>query len=194
MRSGAGLMLRRVLVGLLVSLVLVAPFALGAQAQAGCGTLAGAWKSVPAPDFPEGDRPMTAYAVHPLRPSIMFATNGTVVMKTSDGGCAWKVAYEPEAGNLPLESPLEARIVSIDIPESASGASMVFLTLTEQAGPANRPRVLRSLDAGSTWQPADVGLPPTGVPSLLRVAPSDPQRLYLGISMDANGAPASFPV
>ena len=194
MYSGAGLMLRRVLVGLLVSLVLVAPFALGAQAQTACGTVSESWTSIPAPAFPKGDRPLTAYAVHPLRPSVMFATNGTVVMKSTDGGCAWKLAYEPEAGTLPLESPLEATIGSIVIPEAPAGATMVFLTLTEKAGPANRPRVLRSLDGGTTWQPADVGLPPTGVPSMLRVAPSDPQKLYLGISMDADGAPASFPV
>lgn len=194
MYGGAGLMMRRVLVGLLVSLVLVAPFALGAQAQTGCGTVSGSWTSIPAPDFPAGDRPMTAYAVHPLRPSTMFATNGTVVMRSTDGGCGWKLAYEPDPGTLPLGSSLETRVVSIDIPESPAGATMAFLTLAEKVGPAIRPRVLRSLDGGATWQPADAGLPPAGVPSMLRVAPGDPQRLYLGISMDAEGAPASFPV
>lgn len=191
MYSGSGLILRRVLVGLLVSLVLVAPFALGAQAQTGCSTITGAWTSIPAPSFPTGDRPLTAYAVHPLRPSVMFATNGSVVMKSTDGGCAWKLAYEQEAGALPVDNPLEASVESISIPESPAGATMVFLTLAEQAGPATRPRVLRSLDGGGTWQTADVGLPPAGLPSMLRVAPGDPQKLYLGISVDADG---TFPV
>ena len=193
MHSGAIGMLRRLLVGLLVSLVLVAPFALGAQAQVSCATVSGDWTSIPAPRFPEGGKALTAYAVHPQRPSAMFATNGTVVMRSTDGGCAWKLAYEPEAGTLPLDSPIEATITSITIPESPAGATLVFLTLDEQVGPAHRPRVLRSADAGGSWQPAEAGLPPTGSPSMLRVAPSDPQKLYLGISMDADSAPA-FPL
>lgn len=196
MHRGADQMLRRMFVGLLASLVLVAPFTLGAaRAQVPCGIVSGDWTSIPAPAFPEGGRALSAYAVHPLKPSLMFATNGTVVMKSIDGGCAWKVAYEPEAGTLPVDVPAEATIESITVPEARAGATMVFLSLEEQVGPVLRPRVLRSMDGGTSWQPADTGLPPSGSPYLLRIAPNDPQKLYLGVSVDNESAPPPrFPV
>lgn len=195
MHAGADQMMRRLLVGLLASLVLVAPFALGAQAQVSCGAVSNGWTSIPAPGFPDGGKALTAYAVHPRKPSVMFGTNGTVVMKSTDGGCGWKVTYEPEAAALPLDAPVDATIRSITIPEAPAGATMVFLVLEERVGPASKPRVLRSLDAGSSWQPADVGLPPTGAASMLRIAPSDPQKLYLGMSVDNESASEPrFPV
>ena len=195
MQSGSNQAVRRVLAGLLASLVLVAPFTIGAaRAQDSCGVVSGDWTSVAAPSFPTGGKPLTAYAVHPLRPSLMFATNGTVVMRSNDGGCNWKVVYEPETAALPVDAA-EATIRSIVVPESPAGATMVFLLLEEQVGPALRPRLLRSVDGGGSWQPADVGLPPAGSPSLLRIARSDPQKLYLAISADGGSTPEPrFPV
>ena len=196
MQSGSNQVVRRVLAGLLASLVLVAPFTIdAASAQDSCGVVSGDWTSVAAPSFPTGAKPLTAYAVHPLRPSLMFATNGTVVMRSNDGGCDWKVVYEPEAAALPVDAPGEAAIKSIVVPESPAGATMVFLLLDEQVGPALRPRLLRSVDGGGSWQPADAGLPPAGSASLLRIAPSDPQKLYLAISADDESTPEPrFPV
>ncbi len=173
---------KRICVGLLASLVLVAPFTLGtASAQTSCGVDAGNWTSVDAPRFTAGGRGLTAYAIAPTAPSQIFTTNGTVVMRSADGGCSWREVYAPgETGPVPVAAA-EETIEAIAIPEGSG--SRVYLMIREQAGPVVRPKVLRSDDSGGSWTAADAGLPPTGDPAFLRVAPSDPDRLYLAIAV-----------
>lgn len=169
---------KRVSVGLLASFVFAAPFALGpARAAAGCGTARNmVWTTIAAPAFPAGGKAMTAFTIDPRQPTRMFASNGDVLVRSTNGGCDWKQVYEPETGALPLEA-VEQRIQ--DVVVSESGGS-VYLLIEESAGPVTRPRVVRSDDGGGSWQPADIGLPP-GNPAFLRVAPSDPDVVYLAV-------------
>ena len=174
-------MLKRLAVGLLASLVLVAPFGLtSAAAAAACGTTSGNWTTIPAPAFPSGPAAMQAFTIDPRRPSRMFASNGDVLMRSLDGGCQWKKVYEPETNALPAGT-VEPAIEEIAVAES--GGDRVYAMLSETVGPAQRPRVVRSTDGGDSWQPAEAGLPATGDPAFLRVAPSDPDVVYLAVAV-----------
>lgn len=181
MSDRPGRAFQRVSVGLLASLVLVAPFALvPARAAATCGVERSYWTTIAAPAFPSGGKAMTAFTVNPRQPAQMFASNGAVVMRSANGGCDWKKVYEPETNGLPLEA-VEQTIEDIAVPEAGGGR--VFVMLRESAGPINRPRIVRSDNAGGSWEPADAGLPPTGDPAFLRVAPSDPDVVYLALAV-----------
>ena len=173
---------KRLFVGLLASLVLSAPFALGpAGAQVGCGTEAGDWTSLPAPAFSSGGRAIVDFAVAPRKPSLMYATNGEVVMRSVDGGCSWRESYKPGTATLPTDAAGEGVIEAVVASESTP--TRAYLMIQQTVGPASRPEVLRTDNAGATWQPASAGLPPTGAPAFLRVAPSDPDTAYLAIAV-----------
>ncbi len=174
---------RRVIVGFLASLVFAAPFAAGlATAQPSCVDEAGGnWVTLKAPRFPSGSPSLAGYAVNPTLPNRLFATNGSVVMGSTDGGCSWKTAYDPATDGGPAVVATEQRIEAIVIPET--GPERAYLMIEEKAGPVVRPRVMRSDDAGRSWAPAETGLPPTGEPTFLRVAPSQPDTLYLGVGV-----------
>ncbi|MDP9068200.1 MAG: hypothetical protein M3N53_07635 [Actinomycetota bacterium] len=179
--SYMGHSVKRIGVGLLASLVLVAPFALGtASAQTSCGLVRGSWTTLDAPSFSDGGSSLIGFTITPARPSQMFATNGTVVMRSTDGGCSWKETYAPgDAGALggAGENTIEAIVVA------EASAARLYLMIREQAGPLVRPKVLRSDDAGTTWTDASAGLPPAGDPAFLRVAPSAPDTLYLAVAV-----------
>lgn len=172
--------LKRVAVGLLASLVAVAPFALTPASAAACGTTVGNWTTIPAPSFPDGPKAMLAFTVDPRRPSVMFASNGRLLMRSLDGGCSWKKTYEPETNALPAAA-VEPAIEEIAVPEAGGGR--VYAMLAETVGPAKRPRVVRSDDGGRSWRPAEAGLPVTGDPAFLRVAPSNPDVVYLAVAV-----------
>ena len=179
--TGPGQALRRMSVGLLASLVLVAPFALvPARAAVSCGVASGNWTTIEGPSFPSGGGAITSFTINPRQPSRMFASNGAVVMRSTNGGCDWKKVYEPDTQGLPVQ-PVEQTIEDVTISEA--GGDRVYLTVRAATGPANRPRVIRSDDGGSSWQPAEAGLPPTGDPAFLRVAPSDPNVVYLAVAV-----------
>ena len=79
--------------GLLVVVLAAAVLIPAAGAQSACGAISGSWTSIPAPDFPAGERAITDYAVDPIDVNRFLATNGTVVMSSLDGGCSWRNAY-----------------------------------------------------------------------------------------------------
>ncbi|HVF54195.1 MAG TPA: hypothetical protein VNC78_11420 [Actinomycetota bacterium] len=140
------------------------------------------WTSIGAPDFPAGEAAITAYAVDPVRPKRLFATNGTAVMLSEDRGCSWResvvIPATPERFGYTAAT---AVIRSIEMPEQKS--SQTVLLMVEEVTPEERPHVLRSEDGGSTWATADAGLPPTGSPESLLVAPSDASIAYLAIDV-----------
>lgn len=173
---------KRLFVGLLASLVLSAPFALGpARAQVPCGVPVGDWTSIPAPAFTDGGRALVDFAVAPPKPTLMYATNGTVVMRSTDGGCVWRESYKAAPATVPVGGGDPGVIESVVAAESSP--TRAYLSIQETVGPAARPNVLRTDNAGATWQPASAGLPPTGAPAFLRVAPSDPDTAYLAIAV-----------
>lgn len=176
--------LRALTAALAISLVL-APLSLTASAQTTCTGVSqeGAWRSIGAPEYPAGPpRAITEFAVDPFAANVIFATNGTSLMKTDDGGCSWDAQLVLDT--LPtLDIPFSganAQIVDIAIPESRYANSNIYLLVAEKAGPITRPHVVVSRDGGRNWAASDSGLPPaTGALLGINVAPDSPQFVYI---------------
>src|SRR5688500_9141196 len=91
--------LTRAAVAVLTFGIVAGPFAVaGHSAAPSCASIKnrGEWSTVSAPEFPEGPAEITSYAVDPLYPLGLVATNGTVVMGSNDGGCTWEPIFQLE--------------------------------------------------------------------------------------------------
>jgi hypothetical protein len=119
------------------------------------------------------------YAVDAAKPSVMYVSDERSLLRSSDGGCTWARVFS--VGDIPPvdtgaahAAPILRQVVS------AEGTRRVWITI-EQSGTdvvPQLPQVISSFDDGESWTSA-VGLPPVGSPRLLRVAPSNPDVLYL---------------
>ncbi|HWL65998.1 MAG TPA: hypothetical protein VNP73_08490, partial [Actinomycetota bacterium] len=183
-------LLRATIVALTVA-VLAGPFAaargFAAPPCPGVST-EGAWTTISAPDFPAGATAIASYAVDPNRPTVIFASNGTHVVRSSDGGCKWTAVFALEL--IPTldrqVSSANTSIKDIVIPE---GKSSVYLTLEEKVGPVVRPHIAVSDDSGVNWQLNNTGLTPAsgGILSLV-AAPSNARVMYLLLRSNPVGA------
>jgi hypothetical protein len=171
----------RKLVALMVAVSLLTPLA-AARGAAGCGVDSGNWTTIAAPRFPAGGQAITDLALDARTPSRFLVTNGTSVMRTTDGGCSWQHSYTlGDQGDGPLDyTASDSRIVSL-VASEAGGR--VLLSVAQTAANQTRPHVLVSPDAGATWTSGDTGLPPLGSPETVVVAPSSPNVVYLGIDL-----------
>jgi len=104
--------------------------------------------------------PVTAIALSPLRPGVVFAATAEGLYRTTDGGATWK----PLAGGI-WKFKLDG--VAID----PKKPSVVYVV-----GPGG---VYKSTDGGDNWGPANIGLAGT-VPTALVIDPNDPLVLYVG--------------
>ncbi|HWL34898.1 MAG TPA: hypothetical protein VNQ77_01770 [Frankiaceae bacterium] len=141
------------------------------------------WQQIGGPAFrarPGGaGQDLVSYAVDPYEPRILYATNGTTLMRSADGGCRWHEVWSLEAAPSDgMPAGTTARVVAVAVPEDRREHRTVFAVLDD----AGRPRVVKSEsgDAG-TFALADSGLPPTGTPGLFRVAGANPDFLYLTV-------------
>lgn len=180
---------------LLLLATVVLPNALAIAAAPGCGrvTESGFWTTYDVPDF-DGGGPITSYAIVAHLPETMYATNGTQVLRTRDGGCTWKEAYTVE-GKTPLDQGFRgdaATIEKIEVPRNAAARDRILLLVEERVQGAVRPHVVRSDDGGQTWTTGDVGLPPTGDPEVLAVSAFDPMVAYLGVDLGDGGLDLLF--
>ncbi|MFP5298311.1 MAG: hypothetical protein ACLGHL_04925 [Actinomycetota bacterium] len=183
----------KVLVAGMTLAVSVAPFAAPAGASAPCGRLLadGEWFEIDGPRFQLGGQTLSAFAVDPRRPSILWTTNGRELHVSRDGGCGWEVAFS--LADLPsLDMPISAlnsKIETISVPEAPGRGDTIFLGIEETIVPAtnvqgtqvgaSRPHVLISRDGGRNWSLSDDGLPLVGGITALQVAPSDADIAYL---------------
>lgn len=184
----------RSLVGVIALLTMLAPFA-QATAAARCEGVAtaGFYAVIAPPAWPAGGAEISAYAVDPSNPDRLLATNGAVVMETTDGGCSWERAFA--VGLLPsLEVPVTSALATIEhiaIPQR--DGKLAYLVVEEAAGPVVRPHVIVTRDGGKTWAAADQGLPPVSGPAVaLEVAPSDPKTAYLLLREPGTGGDAVY--
>ncbi|HVF19882.1 MAG TPA: hypothetical protein VNA14_06535, partial [Mycobacteriales bacterium] len=140
------------------------------------------WEAILKPTFGSGPVGMTAYAVQPTNPDVLYVTNGKVVMRSSDGGCHWDEVLEllVNGGDVALSSATTT-ITSITIPERGA-RRRVLLTAVEVEQGVGQPHVIRSEtgDANS-YDLADSGLPLAGRPTDLRIAPSDDRVVLLAL-------------
>ncbi len=185
----------RAAVAVLSVLLLIGPLALSARtAETICPNVIDrgrSWSSIAAPAFTRGGAQLTAYAVHPLVPTIILASNGEQIFKSENAGCDWKPFFSIDL--LPrLDAPVSAansRIVSIDFPENPAAAHKIYILVAEQVGPAVRPHVIITGGQDGRFRTTIDGLPPvTGGLYGLHVAPSDPDVVYLQV----RESPATF--
>ncbi|HEX2196743.1 MAG TPA: hypothetical protein VHJ76_07430 [Actinomycetota bacterium] len=175
----------RVVISLLMLATAVLPNAL-ALAAPGCNevTKRGWWYTYDVPDF-EGRGPVTSFAIDAFHPSTMYATDGTEVLRTTDGGCSWDDVFSV-SGKTPVDHGFRGdatTIQEIHVPRSPQAGNFVLLVLREDVGGNVRPHVLRSGDKGDGWTAAR-GLPPVGDPETSLVTSSiAPEIGYLGIDV-----------
>lgn len=171
----------RKLVALMVAVSLLTPLA-AARGAADCGVVSGNWTTIAGPRFPSGSQAITDLAVDARTPLRFFVTNGTSVMRTTDGGCSWQHSYtlgDQDDGPLAYTAAT-SRIVALVAPESGG---RVLASIAETVANQIRPHVLVSFDAGRSWESGDTGLPPLGSPEGLVVASSSPDTAYVAVDL-----------
>ncbi|MDQ3953514.1 MAG: hypothetical protein M3279_11225, partial [Actinomycetota bacterium] len=183
----------RVVVSLLLLATVALPNAL-ALAAAGCGrvTKSGWWYTYDVPDF-AGGGPITSFAIDAFHATTMYATDGTQVLRTTDGGCKWKQVLSI-AGTTPLDYGFRgdaATIEEIHVPRSPGAGKRVLLVVREDAGGTTRPHVLRSGTMGDDWN-SGTGLPPVGDPETLLTSSVEPNVGYLGVDVGGGGLDLLF--
>jgi hypothetical protein len=114
----------------------------------------GDWASMKGPVFPEAQQEISEHAIDTQLPNLVFATNGTTVMRSFDFGCTWALSYSlPELPEPPTTySRQDSEIIAIRM----IGPGSVYLGV-QQRGAAPQPHVLRSDDVGDSWTAADGG-------------------------------------
>ena len=164
-------------------------------AEDGAITRIGSWEAVRAPAFtvrPGGrGAAIATFAVHPSQPTTRFATNGTSVERTDDGGCSWREVYA--LPDVPSEEDTlavaTAQISELVVPLDPRGDDRLILVVRDGNG---GPRLLVSEDGGQDepFRDRSAGLPATGVPNDLLVAATNPEFLFLAVEAVAPDGPA----
>lgn len=169
----------------LTALILVGSLSVPEASGAPCdGVRAGlSWTTIEGPSFSSGAPTISDHAIAPRRPNRIYVTNGSTVVLTEDGGCSWNEVFSlrdlPDL-DMPVSKLTGARIESLSVPEEASAQSEMVMVVTETIGPATRPHVISTSDAGRTWDLRDNGLPlVSGNVYQLNIAPSDARTMYL---------------
>ena len=106
------------------------------------------------------DAPVTALALSPLRPSIVFAASSEGLYRTTDGGGRWQLL----AGGI-WKYKLDGVVIDPKNP-----------AIVYAVGPGG---VFKSTDGGENWGPAVIGLAGSR-PTALAIDPGDPAILYVG--------------
>jgi hypothetical protein len=168
---------RRLLPAALSALLMVfslASFASLANA-AGCGNVktVGSWTVIQGPKFDSGGQTIADHGVDPADANLLYATNGTTVEVSRDGGCTWKESY---AGGDLVNVAGSYRIESLHTPTTG----IVGLLIRQETAVNSRPVLEVSTDSGRTWSTKGAGLPPTGDPEFLAVAPNS-STVYVGV-------------
>ncbi|MEA2433977.1 MAG: hypothetical protein QOG54_1434 [Actinomycetota bacterium] len=169
-------------------LLLLGPLALAARPQTpSCPNVVvnGLWKTISAPAFTQGTASLTSYAVEPVNPTTLYASNGQQVWKTSNGGCDWSPVFALDVLptlDVAVTTLANANIKQIEIPESPAALGRVYLLVEESVGPAYRPHVVVSKDGGVTWKSFEEGLPlVTGGAYSLQFSPGNMDVGYLHV-------------
>lgn len=176
--------IRSVLACLITALMVGSFAAPGIAAGDGCSgvDVGQEWTTIEGPEFEAGPRSITDHALAPRKPDRIWVTNGISVVLTDDGGCSWEDVFSlselPEL-DMPV-SQLTGKILSLSVPEAANAQDQIYMMVSETIGPASRPHVIASYDAGRTWELRDQGLPPaSGALIEMNVAPSNAKTIYV---------------
>ncbi|MDQ1745761.1 MAG: hypothetical protein QOD07_24 [Frankiaceae bacterium] len=161
---------------------------------------------------PQGLGPVTAQTSVTYAPDRIFATDGTNLSRTDDGGCVWTTLPLPatplvDASPLPVPLPVAVppgtpTINAISAPSTATSERFVYLGadltvpqtvlsgLPSQAAgtqaPATQPYVYASTNSGVSFQGYHSGLPTLGTVTDIAAAPSSPNIVYADV-VDSTG-------
>lgn len=141
----------------------------GAEVKSGAS---GTWTIHQGPRFEAGGEPISAFAVDGADPSRQYATNGTELKGSRDGGCSWQTLFTlPSQPQAP--SPLTRGTAAIR-QVAARGGRVVF---TATGGAVTV--AYASRDAGGSFR-ASRPMPDPGTgPGPLAIARSDANVVYL---------------
>jgi hypothetical protein len=160
----------------------------------------GTWRIAAAPAFTSGAGQVSTHAVDPVDTSTWYASNGTAIAVSADAGCTWTTSFTLPAtpsAQLPYTTSTDT-ITQVVVSPGQISHRIVFAVIARAGhdvlgqGSVGESLLLRSADAGRTWQPAPLAQP-LGAPGRLAVAPSSTDRLYitaggtLNVSDDAGG-------
>lgn len=163
---------------MMVGLIVVAPF-LAPAVAAECGgriNTQGQWRIISKPSFSTGDKVLTGYGVDPGEPGRLFATNGSVVAVSNDGGCKWKETFTGQGLNTLPGSSYTIKKILNPLPD-------VAVLMIEQRSGSARPVIFTSKDGGSSWSEGGAGLPPNGEPEMIVEARSAASTLFLAVDV-----------
>jgi photosystem II stability/assembly factor-like uncharacterized protein len=116
----------------------------------------------------EDFRYVNRLAIHPQDTSIVLAATTTGVYKTTDGGISWSEVYASETS---VE----------DLKADTSNFNYVFAGVNELG-------IIRSEDAGDTWEIADSGLVGSNGRFEIAISPSNPDRIFISVENNTRGS------
>ncbi len=122
------------------------------------------------------DANVSALAVSPVNPNVVYAATGTHgLLKTTDGGRSWTA----------INRGLPSHPVALSIACHPTDPRVIFAGLI-QAG------LYRSTDGGTSWQPSSAGMNPEAVVSDIVFDPMDPNVMFTtdrmsGVYRSTNG-------
>lgn len=143
------------------------------------------WRGI-RPPFPSGPSKVTHVVATPYVPDRMFATNGSEVMLTNDGGCHWIGVVIPKAGSLlgvlpaPLSSvltiPTTTSVTALAAPSSATISNRAYVGLEDSSLVRNALRI--GYYDGNFWRYDASGLPSSGRVVEIAGSPTAPTIAY----------------
>lgn len=160
-------------------LLVLVPLVVPSHAAGGCSTsvLPGNWIAS-TPGFPTGPKVVSLVASPDYAPDLIYASNGSVVMRSQDAGCTWKSVYDG-ASAAPLGGT--ATITSLFAPSSATGSSHLYVGLTASLGAIQSPALASSANQGGSWFASTglaSGMPAVGSVTEVTASPTVPDNAY----------------
>jgi hypothetical protein len=158
----------------------------------------GAWTAL-RPAFPAGPATVLDVASPAFEPDTIYATNGTAVVRTIDGGCSWVPIFNADAAiNGLVPQPAPDSISQVVAPSSATNSKFVYVVAEHTVGGVNRPVVYSNSNHGTAaWissdpnpaSPSASSLPAAGKITDLAACNLLPSTVYAVVdSLDAAGA------
>ena len=118
-----------------------------------------------APRFAQGGPDVTLVTSPQFQPDTIYASNGTEIVRSADGGCTWRAVFE--AANAAAAAggvvPTTATITSIAAPSSANSSHYVYVGVDSTVAGVSTPVVAASANSGATWIYAG---PSSGLPAV----------------------------
>lgn len=180
-------MMRRLRWVLAVALVGVG-LSLPAQALSPCGpggsteSVGGGWIAS-APNYPAGHGETSLVASPAFDPNLIYASNGTVVMRSVDAGCGWALVYT--AGTAGVLPGSKSSITALTVPSSANNSRFVYVGTTHTlVTGVSTPAVAVSTDRGAHFTEQTSGLPTVGSVTSLAANPQVPDVAYVTVALD----------